>query len=504
MNKKSILKSTLFLSFFIIFTKIIGLFKQVSISSYCGATYDTDAFYIATGVIGQIVSLIFSAIAVTALTRYNDKLNNENEKNAISFIKTLVVFLLPFLIFATLIVFLSSNIIAYFLAPKFNNNNLINLSHYIKIISLTFIPWGLLIIFNIILESEKKFIPGKSQLLFQNLFLIFSATFLYKYYGGFSLIYSFLLSCVMQFILIYCMIHRKLKKGKFDKNIIFEIKYMLYLSLPLIIGNAAYEINDIIDKQISSRIGEGVASLLTYSSTINEIITGVIVSSISTVLFVHFAELVSKKEIKAISITLEKALFYLFIILLPASILFLTSGEYVINILYGNGALQLDDLKTIKVLLNGYSVGFFFQAVRIIYIKVLCAFNDTKNTMKNGLFTIIINGFLSIILSKIYGPIGITLSTSISVFLSSIFLHVSLKKHIKELSYLNLKKDIVVIIISSIISAIVVLIFEKYVFLGNIINLIFDIFIFFTVYFVLLVLLKSKLIDDVKKIANNF
>ena len=277
MKKKSILKSTLFLSFFIIFTKIIGLFKQIFISSYCGATYDTDAFYIATGVIGQIISLIFSALAVTSLTKYNDKLNNESEENAISFIKTLICFLLPFLFAITLIVFFSSNIIAYFLAPKFNHNDLINLSYYIKIISLTFIPWGVLIIFNIILESNKKFIPGKSQLLFQNLFLIIYSVFLYKYYGGFSLIFSFALSCIMQFFLIYFMVHKKLKKGKYDRKIVNEIKHMVYLSLPLIIGNAAYEINDIIDKQISSGMGEGVASLLTYSSTINEIITGVIV-----------------------------------------------------------------------------------------------------------------------------------------------------------------------------------------------------------------------------------
>lgn len=66
---------------------------------------------------------------------------------------------------------------------------------------------------------------------------------------------------------------------------IASIKMLISLAGPLIVGNAIYEINDIVDKQISSGLGHGGVSVLSYGASINEIVTSLIVTSLSTVLF---------------------------------------------------------------------------------------------------------------------------------------------------------------------------------------------------------------------------
>lgn len=73
---------------------------------------------------------------------------------------------------------------------------------------------------------------------------------------------------------------------------------LISLAGPLIVGNAIYEINDIVDKQISSGLGHGGVSVLSYGASINEIVTSLIVTSLSTVLFSHYATWIAEGKIE--------------------------------------------------------------------------------------------------------------------------------------------------------------------------------------------------------------
>ena len=127
----SIIKSTLFISIFTIFSKVLGLVKQVVISSIGGASLETDAYSISTGIFGQIVTLIFSAVSVSALTLYVEIKEKKGKTEASNFIKTLLMTLIPFSIILAIIVFLLSDQFATFLASSNDLNYIRLLSKYI-------------------------------------------------------------------------------------------------------------------------------------------------------------------------------------------------------------------------------------------------------------------------------------------------------------------------------------------------------------------------------------
>ena len=60
--KDSIIMSSIFVTVFTVIIKILGLLKHTIIASNIGATFETDAFYIATGVLGQFAITIFSTL----------------------------------------------------------------------------------------------------------------------------------------------------------------------------------------------------------------------------------------------------------------------------------------------------------------------------------------------------------------------------------------------------------------------------------------------------------
>lgn len=500
---KSIIKSSIFVTLFTIFVKAFGLIKNTVFASIIGSNIHTDAYYIATGVIGQLTIIIFSSLSISLLSMYADKNEKFGSKEANKLINDALMFFIPIAFVVTTLCFLFSPVIAKLLAPSYSSSQLIELIKYIKIMSFTAIPCCYHIILNVVLEKENVFIPGRCRGLFQNLCVILGAIFLYKLFGVEILVYCFLFSNIIQSVVvtIFASKYFDFKITKF--KITSEMKKLLYISIPLIIGNAVYEINDIVDKQIATGLGAGFTSNLTYGATLNEIVTGVIVSSVSVVLFSNFATWVSKKQVNKIEKWFILVSDILTMILVPIMVIFIFSGKEITTLFYGNGILQTNDLSNIYFVLIGYSIGFIFQAFRSNLIKILYAFQDTKITMINGVMSIAINVCLSLILTKYFGIIGISLATSISIFIATILLFISVKKYIPTLKIKNIVSGYYKYVISGIAAAIIILIYKHFFSFNNFINLLVESLSSLTIYFCLLYLLKCKSLYEVINLLKN-
>ena len=96
---------------------------------------------------------------------------------------------------------------------------------------------------------------------------------------------------------------------------------MVAVAFPLLLGNAMYEVNTIVDGQVATSLGAGGASILNYGATINDMVVGVIVTSVSTVLFSHFSTWIAKNEIDMVELNLKRILEILSLILFPIMIM---------------------------------------------------------------------------------------------------------------------------------------------------------------------------------------
>ena len=64
-TKKSILFSTVMVSLFTVLIKFLGLIKQSVLAADCGATIETDAFFVATGTMTSLCGTVFSALSIS-------------------------------------------------------------------------------------------------------------------------------------------------------------------------------------------------------------------------------------------------------------------------------------------------------------------------------------------------------------------------------------------------------------------------------------------------------
>lgn len=433
-RKRGIIHSTILVTMVTFLIKFLGLVKQSVLAAVCGATSETDAFFVGSGVIVSLCIVIYSAISISLLSIHTDVLLKEGREKSNDLINAVLRVFIPISLGITMIFFMFATPIGKILAPSYKGEQLQLLSHYIQVMSSAFILWCYYLTINVVLETDKIFMPGKMQGLFQNVFTIGAALLLYPKYGVQVLLYAFLLSGLAQCILVtWC--SRKLFKFVFHKvDARSQIKQLIVISVPLIIGSAIYEVNDIVDKQISTGLGAGNVSYLTYGATINEIVIGVIVTSVSTVLFAHFATWISEGKIDLVEKNLENCIEYLTVLIMPIMAMCIAAGDQIVQILYGRGSFGLDDVRMTYGVVIGYALGFVFQAARANMVRVFYAFQDTKKPMINGAIAVSTNIILSILLSKVIGVSGVAIATSIAMLLVTILLAKDVKKYLPGLS----------------------------------------------------------------------
>jgi murein biosynthesis integral membrane protein MurJ len=428
---RSIFSNAVIVSAFVIFTKILGLVKQVLLAYKFGASVHTDAYFISTGLIISSCTVIFGAIALSILPIYNDKIQISREK-AVDFINNILFVNFLFSLLLSLLFFIFSDQISLLLSSSDNKELLNNISSNIRMISVVVFISSYYYTLNVVLEARGVFLPGKLYTFFQNSFLLIAIWFFSEKYGFNSLIYAFIIASLAQAIFITVKAFRYHKIRIRPLRIINDIKMVLPFVVPLIIGNGIYQINDIVDKNISSSLGNGYASYLNYGQSINEIITVVIVGVISTIIFSRFSSQISAGNLSYVNNLYDKTIGFLTVVLSFIALITIIYSKEIVQLFYFRGSFEYTDIKNTQLVLISYSVGFVFVAFRSITSRLLFAHKNSKTPMINGVISVMLNIVLTIILTRYVNILGVGLATSISMIFSSVFFIASMRKNYKH------------------------------------------------------------------------
>ena len=493
-SEKKILISTIQVTLVTLFVKFLGLVKQAVLASYCGATMETDAFFVATGTMVNLTTVLFSALSVSLLTIHTRVLFQDGREKANDLINSVLKTFVPLSACLAALFYFNSVEVAKILAPAYKGEELHLLADYIKPLSSTFLLWCYFLTINVILETDKQFIQGKGQTFFQNIFLIVGASIFYPKHGMKILVYAFLLAGAAQCLLVTWCARDRFRLMLTSKTSNDGVKKLVKVAIPLLLGNAMYEINTIVDGQVATSLGAGGASVLNYGATIHDMVIGVIVASVSTVLFSHFSTWIAKNEIDQVELNLQRILEILTLILLPIMVMCIVTGDQIVEIFYGRGSFGTKEINRTYGVVIGYSLGFIFQAARANLVKVYYAFQDSKRPMINGMIAVALNVVLSITLSRVIGVTGIAAATSISMLFVTILLLKDIKKHLPNFTLKNSAVEILKGGISASITAFSVYFIKCVLNFGTFFSLIIEGIIALLIYTLVLLLLKSTLV----------
>jgi len=211
------------------------------------------------------------------------------------------------------------------------------------------------------------------------------------------------------------------------------VKKIMRLMAPAILGTSAVQINVLINLMLVSEI-EGGRSWLSYAFRLMQFPIGVFGVAVGTASIPVLSRMASEGKFDEFRQTLSSSITLVFLMTLPSACGLVILGEPIIRLLYSHGgAFKEADVPMTAWALSGYAVGLTGYAAIKVLSPAFYALNDAKTPMIIAVCSIAVNAAVSYFFLQIlsgygvspetpngYGHIGVALATS-SVALVNFF-----------------------------------------------------------------------------------
>ena len=427
-------KIVLLLMVISIFSQITGFLRELALSYFYGASNISDAYLISITIPMVIFAFVGKALSTSFVPMYASVENDLGEKKAMNFTRNLISHLLLIMTLFVAVSYIFTPQIVKLFASGFDNNTSEITINFSRITIFGIYSMMIVNIFSALLQYKNHYVLPALTGIMMNAIVIASMYFSWVYQELTILPIGTLISMIAQILLLTPV----MKKIGFKLNIYFQkndqnIKEMIYLSIPVIAGVSVNEVNVLVDRTIASNVSIGGISALNYANKLNGFIYGIFVLSIVTVLYPTIIKKINQGDNEGFLNSFREATMSVVLLVLPAAIGLMVLPKPIISFLYERGAFDENAVAITSSALFFYSFGIIGVSLRFVISRVYYALKDTKTPMINGIYGVLINIFLNIILSRYLGIGGLALATSISALITTSLLFVGLRKKVGPL-----------------------------------------------------------------------
>ena len=509
---RGIVKSAMMLSIVSAFGLIFSFIKEAVIAGFFGTSAGTDAYTIAIQIPVILFAVVSTAIQTVVVPLYSKALYGEGKKDADNFASNFTTIVTIITITAVIICEIFTDQIVYLFAPGLNHEIHDLAVQLSRIVLPTMIMTELITINAGIMQVNGSYVlPALSVNVLNTVFvlvIIFCAKFLGIYAAAGGVFIGTLLQVLYSVIVRRKYFKYKLRLNIKDKRIIKAGK----MAVPVFLGIGAAEINKIVDKMVSSFLITGSISSLNYASKLTTAISSLLITNIATVVYPKYSKYAAKNDEKALSDMFKMTLSLYLLILVPIIFGGAFLSREIIILVFKRGAFDENSVKAVAPLFACYLICLIFTAIRQSASRVFYSLGDSKTPMKNSVIGIGINIILNIILAYYFGALGLAMATTISTAIISGLILREITVYIKKISY----KDVFITCVKSILAAIcmtLVLLVTRDALIGSLKNIhsefiqnlsyaLICVIFGLCIYFIALILLKTKEVSAVKKFFN--
>ncbi len=420
-----LMRAVLTVGGFTALSRVFGLVRESLISHFLGASIVTDAFFIAFK-FPNLFRRIFAEGAFNAafVPLFSEQLVNHGLEEARKTAERVFAVMLVILTIFVIGVVVMTPWIIHFIAPGFATTP----ERMDLAISFTRITFPYILFISLaahlsgVLNSLDRFAAGAAVPIVLNLIMIASlllAPDLGLSYGT-SLSWSVFLAGIVQFGWLYfcCWRHGFPIRLRWPQ-LTPEVKTLVKLMIPGVIGAGVMNINVFIDMMLASYLPEKSVSFLYYADRLNQLPLSIFGIAIGTALLPTLSRQLRSgedhKAYKSKSLATEFALQ----ITLPAALGLILLAHPIIDLIYG---LPAQESAATAQALAAFAIGIPAYVLNKVFITGFFARQDTKTPVKIACFCICINLILNLILMQWLAHVGLALSTSLSAWLNTVLL----------------------------------------------------------------------------------
>lgn len=423
----SLFKSTFVIAFFTLLSRISGLLRDLLMANMVGASFLSDAFFVAFK-IPNFFRRLFAEGAFNAafVPSFAGLLTSDGRKAAVDFASEVMsVLLLVLLVLNAVFIIFMPWILPLF-APGFATDAekfslTVTLSRlcfpYILFISLVSLLAGML-------NSLGKFAAPAAAPILLNLCMIFGLVSLNAltptpahavacgvFLAGIAQLIWLILACKREGAL----------PGLVAPRLTQRVKSMLWLMAPAALGSSVQQLNLLVDTIIASTMPNAV-SYLYYADRLTELPIGMIGVAVATALLPLMSRQLKEGKLTAAQFSMNRAIEIILLFGLPATAALLVIAEPIIRVIYEHGKFTATDTVATYQTLMAFAIGLPAFLVVKVFAPGFYAMKDTKTPFKIAFVCVVVNLVLNLTLIHYIAHVGMALATSIASWVNALLL----------------------------------------------------------------------------------
>ena len=224
------------------------------------------------------------------------------------------------------------------------------------------------------------------------------------------------------------------------------VKKVIALMGPAILGTSAVQINVLINTYFVSNI-DGAQGWLNFAFRLMQFPIGLFGVAVGTAAIPVMSRLAGEGKTKELRDTISSSMNLVFLLTLPSACGLIVLGEPIIRLIYERGKFDSTATSMTAIALAGYSIGLTGYAAIKILSPAFYALNDAKTPMLIALASIVVNFAAGFYLRDVfshfgvtpetpngYGHVGVALATSIVALVNFFALALLLRRKIDRLN----------------------------------------------------------------------
>jgi len=454
MDNHKIASSALSISVVTFLSRIFGLLREWLRGYLLGTSGSSDAFTIAF-MFPNLLRRLVGEGAMTAafIPVFSDYVHKKNRKELEEFVQSFFTLLFIFLIIVVLAAFFGAPILRYLLPRFAQDPHKISLTIFLTRLMFPYIMFiSIAALIQAILNTYGVFVPSATTPILLNVSIIaigLSAST--RIEPALAMSIGVLVGGAMQLLFpLPFMIKRGVKFGfKFDlRN--QGVRRVFFLMLPGIVGAGVYQINVLISEFIAATLEEGSVAALRFSNVLVELVLGVFIISISTVILPALSEKAGRGDRKGMIENLSFSMRLVFIITLPATMGLVVLRYPIVRMLFRYGQFTEQSAEMVTYALIFHALGLCGIGGTRVVVQMFYSMKDTKSPVYVAAVVMALNLALCYVLSRPFRLGGIALAGSITAYINFFALIYILKKRVGKV----VQKDVFICFVKSLVSSI--------------------------------------------------
>ncbi|PIR47965.1 murein biosynthesis integral membrane protein MurJ [Candidatus Uhrbacteria bacterium CG10_big_fil_rev_8_21_14_0_10_50_16] len=439
-------------------SRVLGLIRDRLLAGTFGAGVELDVYYAAF----RIPDLIFTFLVLGALSAgfipFFSKRFSKNSDLAWEFTNNVLHIMGAFLILLSGIGMIYTPQILHMIAPGFNAATVDQAVGISRIMYFATILLGLSSVFGGVLQGLKRFTLYAIAPLLYNIGII-SGVIVTGFVGGgiATVAWGVVLGSFLHFLIqLVGAIHSGWRYRMVWDWRDPDVRTLLYLMGPRIVGLGISQLNLIVMTAIASLLAVGSIAIFNFANNIQYVPIGIVGISFAIAAFPLLSEQANNEDMAKMRATISTTTRNILFLIIPLSVVFLLLRIQIVRVVLGAGVIDWDSTILTAHTLAFFVLSLFAQALIPLLVRVYFAFKNTLTPALIALATAAINIVLALYWSHSYGVAGIAMAFSLASILQLICLWFFISRKLHGLDESRILQSLITFCVASLLGGLMI------------------------------------------------